>query len=67
MISKPVPFKGFNTGIPIIIPMKGRGFISQGSTLGGLYRKMGAIRGGARQGGGGTDIRIRNTTVLVRV
>ena len=34
MINNPPPFKGLNTRIPIIIPMKGRGFINQGSTLG---------------------------------
>ena len=34
MINKPPPFKGPNMLIPIIIPMKGREFINQGSTLG---------------------------------
>ena len=34
MINKPPPFKGINIGIPIIIPIKGRGFINHGSGLG---------------------------------
>ena len=34
MIHKPRPFKGLNIRIPIIIPIKGRGFINRGSTLG---------------------------------
>ena len=29
----PAPFKGFNIRIPIIIPIKGRGLINQGSGL----------------------------------
>ena len=33
MINKPPPFEGLNTGIPIIIPIRGRGFINQGSGL----------------------------------
>ena len=33
MINKPPPFKGLSTRIPIIIPIKGRGFINKGSTL----------------------------------
>ena len=33
MINKPPPFKGLNIRIPIIIPIKGRGFINQGSGL----------------------------------
>ena len=33
MINKPPAFKGLNIRIPIIIPIKGRGFINQGSTL----------------------------------
>ena len=33
MINKPPPFKGLNIKIPIIIPIKGRGFINKGSTL----------------------------------
>ena len=34
MIDKPPPPKGLNIRIPIIIPIKGRGFINQGSGLG---------------------------------
>ena len=34
MINKPPPFKGLNVRIPIIIPIKGRGFINHGSGLG---------------------------------
>ena len=34
MINKPAPFKGLNIRIPIRIPIKGRGFINQGSGLG---------------------------------
>ena len=30
MINKPPPFKGLNIRIPIIIPIKGSGFINQG-------------------------------------
>ena len=33
MINKPPPFKGLNIRIPIIIPIKGKGFVIQGSTL----------------------------------
>ena len=33
MINKPRPFKVLNIRIPIIIPIKGRGFINQGSGL----------------------------------
>ena len=33
MMNEPPPFKGLNTRIPIIIPIKGRGFINQGSGL----------------------------------
>ena len=33
MIKKAPPFKGLNTRIPIFIPIKGRGFINQVSTL----------------------------------
>ena len=36
MINKPPPFKRLDTRIPIIVPIKGRGFINQGSTLAGL-------------------------------
>ena len=34
MINNPPCFKGLNTSIPIITPIKGRGFINQGSGLG---------------------------------
>ena len=33
MINKPPPFKGLNIRIPIIILIKGQGFINQGSGL----------------------------------
>ena len=33
MIHKPPPFYGLNIRIPILLPIKGRGFIEQGSTL----------------------------------
>ena len=33
MINKPPPFKGLNITIPMIIAVKGRGFIDRGSTL----------------------------------
>ena len=33
MIKKPTPFKGLNIRIPIIIPIKGRGFLNEGSGL----------------------------------
>ena len=33
MIDKPPPFKGLDIKIPIIIPIKGRGFINLGSGL----------------------------------
>ena len=44
MINKPPPFKGLNIRIPTIIPIKGRGFINQGSGLGyiswcSIYRR----------------------------
>ena len=35
MINKPPPFKGLHIRIPTIIPIKGRGFINQGSGLDG--------------------------------
>ena len=35
MINKPIPFKGVNIRIPIILPIQGRGFINQGSRLAG--------------------------------
>ena len=42
MINKPPPFKGLDIRITIMIPIKGRGFINQGSGLlggsGGLSR-----------------------------
>ena len=31
MIDKPLPYKGLTIRIPIIIPVKGRGFVNQGS------------------------------------
>ena len=34
MINKAPPFKGLNIRIPLIIPIKGRGFINRGSALG---------------------------------
>ena len=33
MINKPPPFKGLNIRICIIVPIKGRGFVNQGSGL----------------------------------
>ena len=33
MINKPLPLKGLNIRIPIIIPIKGRGFNNHGSGL----------------------------------
>ena len=33
MINKPLPFKGLDIRIPILFPIKGRGFINQGSML----------------------------------
>ena len=33
MIDRPPPFQGLKIGIPAIIPVKGRGFINQGSGL----------------------------------
>ena len=33
MINKPPPFKGLNIRIPIIIPIKGRGFVNHGLGL----------------------------------
>ena len=33
LINKPPPFKGLNIGNPIIVSIKGRGLINQGSTL----------------------------------
>ena len=34
MMNKSPPSKGINTRIPIIIPVKGRAFINQGSGVG---------------------------------
>ena len=34
-----VPFKDLNMGIPIIIPVEGRGFITHGSTLCNFSRR----------------------------
>ena len=34
MINKPPPFKGLRIRIPTITPIKGRGFIDQGSGIG---------------------------------
>ena len=34
MINNPLPFEGLNIIIPVIIPIKGRGCIDQGSGLG---------------------------------
>ena len=44
MINKPPPFKGLNIRIPIIMPIKGRGFINQGSGLPGSGRILIAIK-----------------------
>ena len=33
MINNPPPFKGLNIRLPTRIPIRGRGFINQGSTL----------------------------------
>ena len=38
MINKPRLFTGRNIGIPIVILIKGRGFINQGSTLRALAK-----------------------------
>ena len=34
MINKPPPLKGLIIRIPILMPIKGRGFINKGSTIG---------------------------------
>ena len=34
LLKRPPPFKGLDIRIPIIIPIKGRGFVNQGSGLG---------------------------------
>ena len=41
MINKPSPSKGLDISIPMIIPIKGRGFINQGSGLGVTAMKRG--------------------------
>ena len=46
MINKPTPFKDLNIRIPIIPPIKGRGFINQGSGLETLKRGGFCWRGG---------------------
>ena len=38
MIKNPLPFKGLNIRIPIIIPTMGRGFINKGSALPSVNR-----------------------------
>ena len=43
MINKPPPFKGLNIRIPIIIPIKGRGFINHGSGLLSSSRGWGMV------------------------
>ena len=40
MINKPLPFKGLNIRIPIIVPIKRKGFINQGSGLLGCSPKL---------------------------
>ena len=35
MIHRSPPFKGFNIGIPIVIPISGKGFCQHGSKLAG--------------------------------
>ena len=32
-IKKPLPFKGLNDRMPILVPLKGRGVINQGSGI----------------------------------
>ena len=34
MINNPLPFKGLNVRIPIVIPIEGRGLVNHGTTLG---------------------------------
>ena len=43
MINKPPPLKGLDIRIPILIPVKGRGFINQGSALASAPEHAGAI------------------------
>ena len=52
-MNKPPAFEGLNIRIPIIIPMKGRGFINHGS---GLDRKMGPTHPESPVGEGGGDV-----------
>ena len=40
MINNPPPCKGLNSRIPIIIPVKGRGFINHGFGLGLRPRRL---------------------------
>ena len=44
MIHKPSPFKGLNISIPIIVPIKGRGCINQGSTVGETGFRVNGLR-----------------------
>ena len=44
MINKASPFKGLDIRIPIIIPIKGRGFINQGSGLGQVAESINRVR-----------------------
>ena len=46
MIHKPLPCKGLSIRIPIIIPIKGRGFSNHGSTLGIIgFKELTGIMG----------------------
>ena len=40
LINKPPPFKGLNIGIPILTPIKGRGFVNQWSGLPSILRGL---------------------------
>ena len=40
LIHKPAPLKGLHIRMPIIVPVKGRGFIKQGS---GLFEQCGVL------------------------
>ena len=42
-MSNPCPFKALSTRIPIVIPIKGRGFINHGSGFG--FRNLGICIG----------------------
>ena len=44
-------FKGLNIRIPIMIPIKGRGFLNQGSTLGFGFRAAGPATSQVRVNG----------------